>query len=98
MRKKTKWTFARSIWESGRMELSTEILESLQLAGENAHISDKVFPVFLERISESLLAAEKKNAVLGKVVLGSFKMSIIVLSLMSWIHLEGYTVLSSHMM
>ena len=50
------------------MELSTEILENLQLAGENAHISDKVFPSFLERIYETLFTPEKKNAVLGKWV------------------------------
>ena len=60
--------------------MSTEILESLQLAGENAHISDKVFPLFLERICKSLLTPEKKNGVLGESGFMGLKRTLLVLS------------------
>ena len=48
------------------MDLSSETLDGLQVAGDSAFIPEGAFPVIAKKTSESLLDKSKKNNILGK--------------------------------
>ncbi|XP_064647911.1 COMM domain-containing protein 3-like [Lineus longissimus] len=47
------------------MEISSEILESLQFAGDSAHIPDKCFPALVRKVCECALNNRSRNAIAG---------------------------------
>jgi hypothetical protein len=54
-----------------KMEISSETLESLQYAGDSAHIPDKCFHDLVRKVCECALNNCSRNAISGKTFLCS---------------------------
>ncbi|ESP01574.1 hypothetical protein LOTGIDRAFT_238259 [Lottia gigantea] len=50
------------------MELSSSVLEEITLAGDNAHISDKVFSDLVKHACQGLLSDKNKNSVADEAI------------------------------